>query len=341
MGVSLSGLYACAARGTSPADPADAVLRADLHAIHRDSLRTYGRPRLVRGSRNRGHRIGPKRVSRLVGEEGVHGARNGRFTPRTTDSQHAHPVAANVLDRRFAIDAEVEAWVSDITYVPTRDGWLYLAVVIALRTRQVLGYHLARHMCEDLVTQALRNAVAFAPEPDQIVFHSDRGSQYASAAFTDTLQALGFVASMSRKGNCWDNAVAESFFATLKAEEMTRPYEDEAAAHRGIARYILGFYNPHRMHSSLGYLSPDDFAKTLTLRNESIPNTRLLELRNCGETSRVPLSHSLQRALAVRAVVSFVMPWPPNTSAASSVNAPMLGKPTASSLASPSAPLST
>lgn len=269
IGVSLSGFYTYVARGTRPADPADGVLRADLHALHRASLRTYGRPRLVRGLRNRGHRIGPKRVSRLMREEGMRGVRKGRFTPRTTDSQHAHPVAANVLDRRFAIDADVEAWVSDITYVPTRDGWLYLAVVIALRTRQVLGYHLARHMREDLVTQALLNAVALAPEPDPIIFHSDRGSQYASAAFTRKLKALGFVASMSRKGNCWDNAVAESFFATLKAEEVTGPYEDETAAHRGIARYIHGFYNPHRMHSSLDYLSPNDFARTLTLRNES------------------------------------------------------------------------
>ena len=269
MELSLSGFCAYAARKTRPADPADAVLRADLHAIHRDSLRTYGRPRLVRGLRKRGHGIGPKRVSRLMGEEGMRGVCKGRFTPRTTDSQHGHPVAANVLDRRFAIDADIEAWVRDITYIPTRDAWLYLAVVIALRTRQVLGYHLAGHMREELVTQALLNAVAVAPEPDQIVFHSDRGSQYASAAFTQTLQTLGFVASMSRKRNCWDNAVAESFFATLKAEEVTEPYPDEAAAHRGIAGYIHGFYNPHRMHSSLDYLSPNDFAKTLTLRKES------------------------------------------------------------------------
>ena len=267
--VSLSGFYAYAARGTRPADPADAVVRADLHAIHRESRRIYGRPRLVRGLRNRGHRIGPKRVSRLMREEGVRGVRKGRFTPRTTDSQHARPVAANVLDRRFAIDADVEAWVSDITCIPTRDGWLYLAVVIALRTRQVLGYSLASHMREELVTQALLNAVPLAAAPDQIIFHSDRGSQYASAAFTQTLHAVGFVASMSRKGNCWDNAVAESCFATLKAEEVTRPYEDEAAAHRGIASYIHGFYNPRRMHSSLDYLSPNDFARTLAPRNES------------------------------------------------------------------------
>jgi len=261
--VSVSGFYTFSARGERPKVDADAALRADLITIHQGSRRTYGRPRLVRGLRACGHRVNPKRVRRLMREEGLRGAQKGRFKPNTTDSKHARPVASNVLDRRFAVAANINAWVSDITYIPTRSGWLFLAVVIALRTRQVLGYSLATHMREELVEHAFRNAYAKAPVDDEIIFHSDRGTQYASEAFTKAITPLGFVASMSRKGNCWDNAVAESFFATLKTEEVTQPYNNEADAHAGIASYIHGFYNPSRLHSSLGYLSPDDFARTL------------------------------------------------------------------------------
>lgn len=148
-------------------------------------------------------------------------------------------------------------------YVPTREGWLYLAVILALQTRQVLGYSLSDRMPDELVLTALRNAChRHAPAP-QTIFHSDRGSQYASDDFRDALEALQMTASMSRKGNCWDNAVAESFFATLKSEEITEPYENLQAAQRGIASFIHGFYNPVRLHSSLGYLSPDEYARRM------------------------------------------------------------------------------
>lgn len=261
--VSTSGFYECLARGDAIQIDPDAALREDLHTIHQGSRRTYGRPRLVLALRACGHRVGPKRVRRLMREEGLQGARKGRFVPSTTDSRHTSPVAPNLLDRRFAIDADVNAWAGDITYIPTRDGWLYLAIVIALRTRQILGYSLANHMREDLVEQAFRNAYAFAQDRNDSIFHSDRGSQYASAKFAQTIASLGFIPSMSRKGNCWDNAVSESFFATLKTEEVTQPYENEAAAQAGIASYIHGFYNPHRLHSTLGYLSPNDYAQRL------------------------------------------------------------------------------
>ena len=196
-------------------------------------------------------------------EEGLRGVRKGRFVPRTTDSEHRRAIAPNVLARRFSVDAAVTGWVSDITYVPTRDGWLYLAVIIALHTRQVLGYSLADHMPDDLVLSALRNACHAQPPQAKTVFHSDRGSQFASDDFREAIGALKMVASMSRKGNCWDNAVAESFFATLMAEEITQPYESRQDAHRGIASYIHGFYNPVRLHSSLDYLSPDEYARRM------------------------------------------------------------------------------
>ena len=261
LGVSVSGFHDWRHRQDRP-DP-DAVVRADLRTIHAGSRGTYGRPRLVRALRAGAHAVGPKRVARLMREEGLRGKTKGRFTPRTTDSRHARPVADNRLDRQFAVDHPQPAWVGDITYIPTREGWLYLATVIDLRTRQVLGYSLSERMPDDLVQQAFLNAWSASPVEAGVVFHSDRGSQYASGDFGKTLAAHGFVPSMSRKGNCWDNAVAESFFATLKNEEATDVYETKAAAHEAIAQYIHGFYNPDRLHSALGYRSPNDYARRL------------------------------------------------------------------------------
>lgn len=259
--VSVSGFYAYLRRPDQP--DRDAALRTELRAIHADSRATYGRPRMVWALRACAHKVGPKRVARLMREEGLRGKLKGRFTPRTTDSRHGRAVAANQLARQFAVDNPVPAWVGDITYLPTREGWLYLAAVIDLRTRQVLGYSLSERMLDDLVRQAFLNAYSASPVGDGVLFHSDRGSQYASGNFGKTLAAHGFVPSMSRKGNCWDNAVAESFFATLKNEEATGLYDSKAAARLAIAHYIHGFYNPTRLHSALGYLSPNDYARRL------------------------------------------------------------------------------
>ena len=261
LAVSVSGFHDYLHRQGRP-DP-DAALRADLRAIHADSRGTYGRPRMVPALRARAHSVGHKRVARLMREEGLRGKAKGRTTPRTTQSQHDRPVAGNRLDRQFAVDSPVPAWVGDITYILTREGWLYLAAVLNLRTRQVLGYSLAERMPDGLVRQAFLNACSAAPVGAGVLFHSDRGSQYASGQFQRTITSAGFVPSMSRKGNCWDNAVAESFFATLKNEEATGVYETKAAAHAAIASYIHGFYNPTRLHSALGYLSPNDYAKKL------------------------------------------------------------------------------
>jgi len=172
-------------------------------------------------------------------------------------------VAEKILARRFEVASPAPAWVSDITYIETREGWLYLAVVLNVQTRQVLGYSLAERMPNDLVQQAFLNAWQHYPASEGVLFHSVRGSQYASGDFRRTLTMLGFVPSMSRKGNCWDNPVTESCFATLKNEEATGPYPTKAAAHAGLANYIQGFYNPSRRHSTIGYLSPDNYARTL------------------------------------------------------------------------------
>lgn len=261
LAVSVSGFHGYLHRQDRP-DP-DAALRAELHRTHAASRRTYGRPRMVKALRASGHAVGHKRVGRLMREEALRGRIKGGFKPATTDSQHARPVAGNLLDRQFAVDSPASAWVGDITYLPTRQGWLYLAVVLSLQTRQVLGYSLSERMHDDLVQQAFLNAWTASPVAGGMLFHSDRGSQYASGAFGKTLAAHGFQPSMSRKGNCWDNAVAESFFATLKNEEVPRAYETKAAAHVAIASYIHGFYNPMRLHSALGYLSPNDYARRL------------------------------------------------------------------------------
>ena len=238
-------------------------MREELKQVHQQSRRLYGRRRLVHALRARGYCINPKRVHRLMREEELRGVRKGRFVPRTTDSAHRRAIAPDVLSRRFNVDTAVCARVSDITYAATREGWLYLAVIIALQTRQVLGYSLSDRMSDELALNALRNACHLEPPPPGTLFHSDRGSQYASDDFRDAIGALGMVASMSRKGNFWDNAVSESFFATLKAEEAIEPYETKQSAHSAIAQYIHGFHNPVRLHSSLGYLSPNEYARRM------------------------------------------------------------------------------
>ena len=260
--VSRSGFHDYLGRQVRPGPDKEAAVRRDLKRCHTDSRGTYGRSRLVADLRELGHVVGPKRVARLMRQEGLRGKSKGRVRPRTTDSRHDRPVAENLLDRRFDVTSTPPAWVSDITYIATREGWLYLAVVLSLQTRQVLGYSLSDRMPDTLVEQAFLNAWQRSPAHRGVLFHSDRGSQYASGDFQRTLAMLGFVASMSRKANCWDNAVAESFFATLKNEEVTAVYVSKAAAHSGIANYIHGFYNPTRRHSALGNQSPDHYART-------------------------------------------------------------------------------
>ena len=220
--VSTSGFFAWQARARAPRSNADAPLRQAIVQIHQSSRRRYGRRRLTHALRARGWCVNPKRVRRVMREEGLRGVRKGRFVPRTTDSAHQRAIAPNVLQRRFGVDTVVRAWASDITYIATREGWLYLAIIIASQTRQVLGYSLSDRMPDELVLNALRNACNLEVPPTGTLFHSDHGSQYASDDFRDALGALGMVASMSRKGNCWDNAVSESFFATLKTD-MERP----------------------------------------------------------------------------------------------------------------------
>jgi transposase InsO family protein len=183
-----------------------------------------------------------------------------RFKP-TTDSNHSLPIAENVLGRNFSAPEPDKAWVADITYIPTCQGWLYLAVIIDLFSRRVVGWSMAEHMRVDLVLAALQAALGHRiPAPSGLVFHSDRGSQYASGDYRGALQAAGISCSMSRRGNCWDNAVAESFFGTLKTEFVhAQSFATREIAKTAIVEWIEVFYNRQRIHSTLNYLSPVQF----------------------------------------------------------------------------------
>ncbi len=240
----------------------DAALAVHIKVIHRGSRGTYGVPRVLAELREQGYRVGKDRVGRLMREAGLTGTPKRRFRPTTTDSDHDDRVADNVLDRKFVASAPNQAWVGDITYLATKSGWVYLVVLLDLFSRKVVGWSLQQHMQTELCLQALQQAVATRRPGPGLVHHSDRGSQYTSDDYQAALEAIGAVPSMSRKGNCWDNAVAESFFGTLEQELVQQQEElwaDETEARTAVGKYIHGFYNQRRRHSTLGQLSPVQF----------------------------------------------------------------------------------
>lgn len=254
--VSASGFYAWCRRGLSSRAREDAVLKVEIRAAHTASNRTYGSPRILADLNANGQRVGRKRVARLMREEGIEGQRKRRFRT-TTDSRHSHPVAANHLNRDFSASAPNEVWVSDITYIWTREGWMFLAAIMDLFSRRVVGWSMDSHIDQTLVLEALGMALRTRQPKPGLLHHSDRGVQYAGADYQKQLRKSGIVCSMSRKGDCWDNAVAESFFSTLKSELVHRVnYVSRSQAKASVFEYIETFYNPRRRHSALGYLSP-------------------------------------------------------------------------------------
>lgn len=235
------------------------VLRDRICAAHAESRRTYGRVRLTRELRESGEFVNEKRVGRLMKLDGLR-AKAARKFKATTDSGHARPVAPNTLNREFTAEAPNEKWVGDITYLWTEEGWLYLAVVIDLFSRKVVGWALEGRMTAEIVCSALRMAVETRSKAAQTLCHFDRGSQYASDIFQALLKRHGFTCSMSRKGNCWDNAVAESFFHSLKVEAVYgETFRTRDEARRAVFDWIECFYNVKRRHSALGYVSPSAF----------------------------------------------------------------------------------
>ena len=265
--VAPSGYYAWRKRPPSERSRQDVVLAKTLVKVHHAHREVYGSPRLKIEMKAQGFDVSRKRIVRLMGQEGLVACRPKRFRV-TTDSTHNQPVAPNVLQRNFAVEAPNRGWVSDITCVWTWEGWLYLAVVIDLFSRRVVGWAAADHMRLELVLEALRMALGLRqPDVGGLTHHSDRGSQYAAHDYRAALADGGIICSMSRKGNCWDNAVAESFFATLKKELIHRDgWATRRETKAAIGEYIALFYNVLRRHSTLGYLSPMEFERAFTQR---------------------------------------------------------------------------
>ncbi len=258
--VSVSGYYAWRGRDTTSSGKA-ARLAAEVLAAHRRTRGTHGAERLHKELVTSGCVISLWRVKRLRRELGLVCKRKRRVV-RTTDSNHALPVAPNLLNRNFAPGERNRVWVSDITYIPTRQGWVYLAGVKDLHSREIVGFSLSERMDTSLVLKALTQAVRFHRPPVGLILHSDRGSQYCSAAYQEKLRAYGLTCSMSRKGDCYDNAPMESFWGLLKNELVHRKnYNSQAEAITDVTAYIEVFYNRQRCQAALGYLSPVAFAR--------------------------------------------------------------------------------
>ena len=261
--VSRGGYYSWEKRPESCHAREDEALVLKLKVLYKVNRETYGSPRLYRELKDQGFKVGRNRIARLMRENGLVATKPKRFR-KTTDSSHSQPVAENVLNGKFEVPGPNRAWVTDITYIWTWEGWLYLAVIIDLFSRRVVGWSMAEHMRLELVLNALQMAIGERlTDGDVLVHHSDRGSQYASGMYRDILAQHGIICSMSRKGNCWDNAVAESFFATLKKELISRDsWPTRRGARAAIHEYITLFYNSRRRHSYLGFMSPMEFERS-------------------------------------------------------------------------------
>jgi putative transposase len=244
----------------SPRRAADAVLAARITSIHEESKGTYGAPRVHQVLRRDGGSCGKRRVARLMRAAGLEGRRKKRWRT-TTIADPAAERARDLIQRDFAPRPGTDQrYAGDITYIATWQGWAYLATVIDLSSRRVVGWALADHMRTELVEDALSMAFTTRRPADGLIFHSDRGCQYTSRDFAALARANGVILSVSRKGECWDNAVAESFFATIKRELIdARPWPTRAGLHRAVFDYIEGWYNTRRLHSALGYLSPAEY----------------------------------------------------------------------------------
>ena len=256
--VSASGYYAWRARPECARAAANRDLLADVRRIHQQHRGRYGAPRIHAALRAEGHSISRGRVERLMRRHGIGALAQRRFRVVTTDSNHGLPIADNLLGQTFLARRPNEIWLADISYIPTDEGWLYLAVVLDLFSRKVVGWAMRDHLPQELTIAALTMAIQRQRPGRGLIHHSDRGSQYAAGDYQKLLKANGIVPSMSRKGNCWDNAPMESWFHTLKTELVHHTvYATREAAKRDLFAYIEGYYNRQRLHSALGYLTPE------------------------------------------------------------------------------------
>lgn len=265
MDVSSSGYYAWKNRGPSRRQLDDMVLLAHIRSQFSTSNETYGAPRMHVELKEDGLDIGRHRVARLMRDNGLKALQKRRYK-KTTDSCHGGPVAANLLDQDFACDGPDQKWGADISYIWTAEGWLYLAIVLDFYSRRIVGWATSDRLRKDLALNALRQAIVMRVPAPGLIHHSDRGSQYCSYEYRDLLVARHIHASMSGKGNCYDNAMVETVFKTIKSEMIWRTsFQTRQQATNAIGRYIDGFYNPRRRHSALGYKSPITFEAEMAI----------------------------------------------------------------------------
>lgn len=262
--VSRSGYHEWRCRAPSARQRANERLVSQIRVLHAESFGSYGSPRIHAALRRRGQSVGRERVRRLMQEHQIVG-RHRRKRCRTTDSNHALPVAANLLNQNFACERPNTVWLADISYLPTDQGFLYFAGIKDLCTRKIVGWSMSDTIDAQLVVDALVMAFTRQRPSAGLVLHSDRGSQYASADFREKLKQYGMRQSMSRRGNCYDNAPMESFFSSLKGEYLEHQhFATHEAARRAVFAYVEGFYNPVRLHSGIGYRSPNELESMLS-----------------------------------------------------------------------------
>jgi putative transposase len=258
--VSRSGFFAWLKRPAPKRQQRREELIEKIRLAHQENQALYGSPRVHRALLIDGESVSRNTVAKLMRQEKIRAKTKRKYVPRTTDSRHENPVAKNLLDRQFHADGPDCKWVADITYVPTDQGWLYLAGVLDCFSRKIVGWSMADHMETSLVSDALTMALEHRGHPAGVLHHSDRGVQYASDDYQHLLKSHGIAVSMSGKGDCWDNAMMESFWATLKTELIHQNnYATHEQARAAIFEYIEVFYNRKRLHSSLGYVSPESF----------------------------------------------------------------------------------
>jgi transposase InsO family protein len=262
--VSRAGYYAWLRRPQSLRRRRQEELAVKIQAVHRENRGVYGSPRIHQSLVNQGEKVCRNTVAKVMKAQQIQAKTGRKFIPRTTDSKHCQPVAENLLDRQFTAALPDRRWTVDITYIPSDEGWLYLAGVMDLCSRKIVGWSMADHLRTDLVSEALAMAIQRRQPAAGLLHHSDRGVQYASEDYQHLLASWGMEVSMSGKGDCWDNAPMESFWGTLKSELVHREhYRTRQQARQSVFEYIEVFYNRKRLHSSLGYVSPETFEASL------------------------------------------------------------------------------
>ncbi len=264
LGVRRSGFYAWRTRPESEHDRVDKQLAVEVRSVFEENRRRYGSPRIHAELRAKGRVVGRHRVARVMRAQRLQARARRRFVT-TTDSSHQLPVAPNLVRRNFEASAPNEVWAGDVTFISTAEGWLYLAVLIDLFSRRVVGSAMSDKNDETLTLTALKMALDQRTPPPGLIHHTDRGTTYASTEYQDLLRRAGLRCSMSRRGNCLDNAVAESFFSTLKTEcTAAMTFSSRDAARRVVFEYVAGFYNPARRHSTIGYMSPMEYERAVS-----------------------------------------------------------------------------